>query len=84
MKLADLRPFDVINHLRDEEDVMGYLQAVMEENHPKATAAALHDVARARRQLHLTTPFDPAGRLGRRLTQTTPPSAGFFVPATTI
>jgi len=63
MKLADLRPFDVINHLRDEEDVMGYLQAVMEENHPKATAAALHDVARARRRLHLTTPFDPADYL---------------------
>ena len=63
MKLADLRPFDVINHLRDEEDIMGYLQAVMEENHPKATAAALHDVARARRQLHLTTPFDPADYL---------------------
>lgn len=41
---------------------MGYLQAVMEENHPKATAAALHDVARARR-LHLTTPFDPADYL---------------------
>ena len=42
---------------------MGYLQAVMEENHPKATAAALHDVARARRRLHLTTPFDPADYL---------------------
>ena len=42
---------------------MGYLQAVMEENHPKATAAASHDVARARRRLHLTTPFDPADYL---------------------
>ena len=42
---------------------MGYLQAVVEENHPKATAAALHDVARARRRLHLTTPFDPADYL---------------------
>ena len=63
MKLANLRPFDVINHLRDEEDVMGYLQAVIEENRPKATAAALHDVARARRLLHITTPFDPADYL---------------------
>ena len=40
MKLADLRPFDVINHLRDEEDIRGYLLAVMEENHPKATPSA--------------------------------------------
>ena len=63
MKLANLRPFDVINHLRDEEDVMGYLQAVIEENRPKATAAALHDVARARRRLRITTPFDPADYL---------------------
>ena len=63
MKLANLRPFDVINHLRDEEDVMGYLHSVIEENRPKATAAALHDVARARQRLHLTTPFDPADYL---------------------
>ena len=56
-------PFDVINHLRDEEDVMGYLHSVIEENRPKATAAALHDVARARRRLHITTPFDPADYL---------------------
>ena len=63
MKLANLRPFDVITYLDDEEDVMGYLQAVIEENRPKATAAALHDVARARRRLHITTPFDPADYL---------------------
>ena len=63
MKRANLRPFDVITYLDDEEDVMGYLQAVIEENHPKATAAALHDVARAWRRLHLTTPFDPADYL---------------------
>ena len=63
MKLADLHPFDPITYLNDEEDVMGYLHSVIEENRPKATAAALHDVARARRRLHLTTPFDPADYL---------------------
>lgn len=63
MKLADLHPFDPIAYLDDEEDVMGYLHSVIEENHPKATAAALHDVARARRRLHITTPFDPADYL---------------------
>lgn len=63
MKITDLHPFDPITYLNDEEDVMGYLHSVIEENHPKTTAAALYDVARARRRLHLTTPFDPADYL---------------------
>ena len=63
MKITDLHPFDPITYLNDEEDVMGYLHSVIEENRPKATAAALHDVARARRRLHLTAPFDPVDYL---------------------
>ena len=63
MKLADLRPFDVINHLRDEEDMTGYLHAVLEEQSPALTAAALININRARQRLHITTPFDPADYL---------------------
>ena len=40
MKITDLHPFDPITYLNDEEDVMGYLHSVIEENRPKATAAA--------------------------------------------
>ena len=37
MKITDLHPFDPITYLNDEEDVMGYLHSVIEENRPKET-----------------------------------------------
>ena len=56
-------PFDTAAHLRDEEDMTGYLHAVLEEQSPALTAAALMNINRARQRLHLTTPFDPADYL---------------------
>ena len=56
-------PFDTAAHLRDEEDMTGYLHAVLEEQSPALTAAALININRARRRLHLTAPFDPVDYL---------------------
>ena len=48
IKISDLPDFDMANHLRDEEDVAGYLTIVLEENDPALFAAALGDIAKAR------------------------------------
>lgn len=42
------RKWDVVEHLRTEEDVIAYLDAALAENDPALLAAALGDVARAR------------------------------------
>ncbi len=41
------RPYDVVEYLRDEEDMAGYLEAALEDGHPAVVAGALGDVARA-------------------------------------
>ncbi|MBV7434510.1 putative addiction module antidote protein [Cardiobacteriaceae bacterium TAE3-ERU3] len=41
-------PFDVSDYLETEEDIAGYLQAILEENNPALLTAALGDIAKAR------------------------------------
>ena len=41
-------PWDVVDHLKTEEDMVGYLNAVLEEDDPGLLMAALGDVARAK------------------------------------
>ncbi len=48
IKISDLKPFDMAEHLPDEEAVAEYLTVVLEENDPSALADALGTVARAR------------------------------------
>jgi probable addiction module antidote protein len=41
-------PWDVIDHLKTDEDIALYLEAVFEDGDPALVAAALGDVARAK------------------------------------
>ncbi|MCL2403823.1 MAG: putative addiction module antidote protein [Coriobacteriia bacterium] len=43
-----LTPYDTADYLKTEEDIAGYIDAVLEENDPQLLIAALGDVARAR------------------------------------
>jgi probable addiction module antidote protein len=43
-----LRRWDVVDHLNSEEEIVGYLNAVLEEDDQELLLAALGDVARAR------------------------------------
>jgi probable addiction module antidote protein len=43
-----LYPWDVVDHLDSEEAIVGYLNAVLEEDDPALLMAALGDVARAK------------------------------------
>lgn len=45
--------YDAADHLRTEEEIALYLEAVMEEGDPALIAAALGDVARARNMSQL-------------------------------
>jgi len=38
--------WDAVDHLNSEEDIIAYLDAVLAENDPGLTAAALRDIAR--------------------------------------
>lgn len=40
------RTWDAADHLNSEADVIAYLDAVLAENDPELTAAALNDIAR--------------------------------------
>lgn len=40
--------YDIATHLKDEEDIAGYLKAIAEENDPQLFISALNDVVRAR------------------------------------
>ena len=44
----ETRPFDSARHLKTDEDIAFYLQAVLEENDPALFAHALGQVARAK------------------------------------
>ena len=48
VKVADLPEFDIVEHLKTDEDIANYLTAVLEDNDPALLAAALGDIARAR------------------------------------
>jgi probable addiction module antidote protein len=41
-------PWDIVDHLRTDEDVAHYLQAALEDGDAALVAAALGDIARAR------------------------------------
>lgn len=41
--------FDIVNYLKTEEDIIDYLEAVIEENDPKLLELAADDIARARK-----------------------------------
>jgi probable addiction module antidote protein len=47
IKISELRPFDMAEHLQDEQSVADYLTIVLEENDPAALAQALGTVARS-------------------------------------
>jgi len=48
IKLSDLKPFDITEHLDSDEAIAEYLTVVLEDNDPALLAAALGDIARAR------------------------------------
>ncbi|PZA06027.1 MULTISPECIES: addiction module antidote protein [unclassified Meiothermus] len=48
MKKVKLKKWDVVEHLKTEEDMLLYLEACLEEGDPALIAAALGDIARAR------------------------------------
>ena len=47
MGTTQTRPWDAVDHLRTEEDMIAYLDAALAENDPQLMVAALHDIARA-------------------------------------
>jgi probable addiction module antidote protein len=48
VKVKTLPDFDMVEHLKTDEDVANYLTVVLEDNDPALLAAALGDIARAR------------------------------------
>ena len=48
MGKINTRPFDMVNYLHHEHDVMEYLRQVLQEGDPVELGAALGDIARAR------------------------------------
>ncbi len=48
MAKTQTRPWDVVEHLKTEEDMVAYLEATLEEGDPALIAAALGDIARAK------------------------------------
>jgi len=44
----DVKPWDAANHLKDEEMILAYLEAAVEDGDPALVAAAIGDVARAK------------------------------------
>ncbi|MGO9952816.1 MAG: addiction module antidote protein [Dissulfurispiraceae bacterium] len=47
-KKIETRPWDVVEHLETEEDMVAYLEAVLEDGDPALLSVALGDIARAR------------------------------------
>lgn len=48
MAKTQTRPWDVVEHLKTEEDMVAYLEATLEDGDPALIAAALGDIARAK------------------------------------
>jgi probable addiction module antidote protein len=47
-KVKDLSKFDVVDYLKTEKDIAGYLSAVLEDGDPALFVAAIGDIARAK------------------------------------
>jgi len=48
MAKTKTRPWDVVEHLETEADMVAYLEAALDEGDPSLVAAALGDIARAK------------------------------------
>lgn len=48
IKRKDLSKFDVVDYLKTEADIAGYLTAVLEDGDPALFVAAIGDIARAK------------------------------------
>ena len=48
IKIKDLSKFDVVDYLKTEADIAGYLTAVLEDGDPALFVAAIGDIARAK------------------------------------
>jgi probable addiction module antidote protein len=51
----NLTEWDVVEHLKTEQDTRGYLNACINEADPKLLAAALDDIERARQRNHASS-----------------------------
>ena len=49
--IEDLPDFNIIDYLKSEEDIAGYMQVVLEDGDAELMAAALLDIEEARRTL---------------------------------
>ncbi|HMT81821.1 MAG TPA: putative addiction module antidote protein [Promineifilum sp.] len=47
-KTVETQPWDVVDHLTTEEDMIAYLDAAFEDGDPALIVAALGDIARAK------------------------------------
>jgi len=47
MATTQIRRWDAAEHLKSDEDIVGYLEAAFEDGEPALIAAALGDIARA-------------------------------------
>jgi probable addiction module antidote protein len=48
MQKTRTRRYDIVNYLKTDRDVAGYLEAALEDGDPGVVAAALGDIARLR------------------------------------
>jgi probable addiction module antidote protein len=48
IKLSELPKFDVVDYLKTEKDIAGYLNAVLEDGDPALFVAAIGDISRAK------------------------------------
>lgn len=54
VKISDLPDFDMANSLKDKEDILIYLNMVIEENDPAELAHALGMIARSKGMNHVS------------------------------
>ena len=54
----NLTKWDVVEHLKAEQDIRGYLNACINEADPKLLAAALDDIEKARQKIHASSDAD--------------------------
>lgn len=52
-KRTETQPWDVVDHLQTEEDILAYLDAALEDGDPALIVAALGDIARAKGMAHV-------------------------------
>ena len=48
IKFSELPKFDVVDYLKTEKDIAGYLNAVLEDGDPALFVAAIGDISRAK------------------------------------